>query len=149
MPLVDLVICSSIDIGVPAAEVWPHILDPKAWKHGHQPLRVSGRPDAEGEIREARFIRDGKDSCLRTQTVVLEPPVRKVVMVTTDVDPWPGWATWHVNGKAELTRVMFELFCHVLIPDGELTPRQYQEMSQQRFRAELRDLKALLERAPA
>src|SRR5687768_1545528 len=65
---IDLVTHSRIEIAASAASIWPHILEPKAWKQGLQPVHHSGPAQGLGE-RQIAFGEDGVTVLLILDTV--------------------------------------------------------------------------------
>lgn len=143
--IVDLVTHNSVEILAEPAVVWPFLLDTDSWKQGAKPVRESGEPNAAGEIRVAHGVVDGVEYALTIETVVLDPPSRKVVKLLTGSPDDPGWAAWQLIPLGSSTLVIYDVYSQHDIGSTELSADDYLASHQIRFDAELAVLKRLVE----
>ncbi|MEU6799325.1 SRPBCC family protein [Nonomuraea wenchangensis] len=142
--IVDLVTHNFVEIRAEPAAVWPFLLDTDRWKQGAKPVRESGEPGAVGEVRVAREVIDGIEYGLTVETVVLEPPFRKVVKLLTGAPDDPGWAAWQLVPLVGSTLVSYDVYSRHEM-DGGMTADDYRAANRRRFDAELATLKQLVE----
>ncbi|WP_409463907.1 SRPBCC family protein [Amycolatopsis sp. GA6-003] len=140
---VDLVTRNVVEIPAEPAAIWPLLLDPDRWKQGAKPVWESGEPGAVGEVRVAREAIDGAEYRLAVETVVLEPPFRKVVKLLTGAPDDPGWAAWQLVPLAGSTLVSYDVYSRHEI-DGGTTADDYRAANRLRFDTELATLKRLV-----
>ncbi|WP_031467637.1 hypothetical protein [Sciscionella sediminilitoris] len=142
--IVDLVTHNVVEILAEPVAIWPFLLDTDSWKQGAKPVRESGEPDAVGEVRVAREVIDGVEYSLTVETVVLEPPFRKVVKLSTGAPEDPGWAAWQLVPLVGSTLVSYDVYSRHEM-DGVMTADDYRAANRHRFDAELATLKRLAE----
>ncbi|WP_165436239.1 SRPBCC family protein [Amycolatopsis suaedae] len=143
--IVDLVTHNSVEIPAEPAVIWPFLLDTNSWKQGAKPVRESGEPDAVGEVRVARGQSDGVEYVLTVETVVLEPPFRKVVKLLTGSPGDPGWAAWQLVPLGDSALVSYDVYSRHDIGGAGLSVEDYLASHRVRFDAELAELARLVE----
>ncbi|WP_033287677.1 SRPBCC family protein [Amycolatopsis jejuensis] len=142
---IDLVTRNVVEIVAEPATIWPFLLDTDSWKQGAKPVRESGEPDSVGEIRVARQVVDGVEYTLTIETVVLEPPTRKVVKLLTGSSGDPGWAAWQLVPLGASTLVSYDVYSRHDAGGTGMTADDYLAAQRNRFDAELAELKRLAE----
>jgi len=145
----ELVTHSRVIVDRPAREVWPHIVEPNGWKQGAKLVRHGGRFAALGPDGEPAFLMD---------EVELFPEARRTIRLSSlDGTLW-GWATWYLEAVAGGTVVGYDVYSLMEVPLAAVggTPEAaaqglagYRQMNQDRFDAELVELKRLVESTPA
>jgi hypothetical protein len=147
----------SILIDRPAATIWPFILNTDKWKHALQPRRVSGVEGQTGEI-VAQSLAAGQPPLFYGETVELVPNVRRTIkLYAPNHGPLIGFASWELEEAGAKTRVTYHVYSETLISPDDLKNQSSTQLAaagmtsesqnQQRFRAELRELKRLAEQA--
>jgi hypothetical protein len=151
-PWVAVVVRSEIQIERPASQVWPVLLDLKAWKQGIGALaHVAGAVGAEDELR---FLvpPDGNAAngyFLRTAHVV---PLHRIVfeLFPRERATFFGFASFTLEEQQGRTTVTYDVYLDFRSADlsgqqrAELRRRRHDEM-QVKFAAEHAKLKALIE----
>lgn len=143
--MVDLVTHNAVEILAEPSVVWPFLLDADSWKQGAKPVRESGEPNAVGEVRGAREVVDGVEYVLTVETVVLDPPFRKVVKLLTGSPDDPGWAAWQLVPHGGSTLAAYDLYSRHDIGGTGMNADDYLAAHRLRFDAELAELKRLVE----
>ncbi|MBB4684620.1 SRPBCC family protein [Amycolatopsis jiangsuensis] len=144
--IVDLVTHNTVEILAEPADIWPFLLDTDSWKQGAKPTWESGEPNAVGEVRVARAVIDGVEYALTVETVVLDPPHRKVVKLLTGSPEDPGWAAWQLVPLGRSTLVSYDVYSRHDIADAGMTTGDYRAANRLRFDAELAELTRLVEK---
>ena len=144
---IDLVTHSRIDIAATAASIWPHILEPHAWKQGLQPVHHSGPAQGLGE-RQIAFGEDGVTVVLILDTVALITDIRKTIKITMDSSP-VSWASWTLAEHGGVTTVSYDVYGLVSLPADALegmgiSVAGYVQMNQARFDSELLGLREIV-----
>jgi hypothetical protein len=147
----------SILIDRPAATIWPFILNTDQWKHALQHRRVSGIEGQTGEI-VAESLAAGQPPLFYTETVELVPNVRRTIkLYAPNHGPLIGFASWELEQVNAKTRVTYHVYSETLMSPADLKTQSSAQLAaagtasesqnQQRFRAELKELKRLAEQA--
>jgi hypothetical protein len=148
---------ASILIDRPAATIWPFILNTEQWKQTLHHRRVSGAAGEMGEI-VAESLAAGQAPLFYSETVELVPQVRRTIkLYAPDHGPLIGFASWELQERDARTRVTYHVYSETLMSADELKTQSVAQFSaagkasdssnQQRFRAELKELKRLVEKA--
>ena len=146
---IEIVTHSRVTITRSPSAIWPHIVEPGAWKQGAQLVRQGDRIAAMGPDGTPRFMADEAE---------LEPEVRRTLRLTGLDGALLGWSMWYLEPIPGGTRVGYDVYSLIQVPLGDAggspeaaaeLQRRYQVISQQRFDAELEALKRLVEIAGA
>lgn len=143
----EIITRSRVAVARPAGEIWPHILEPNQWKQGAKLMPHENRFAAVGPDGTPVFLVD---------EVELVPERRRTIRLTSlDGINW-GWSTWYLEPAPGGTVAGYDVYSLMPVPLAALggTPeaarRQaagLQRMNQERFDAELLELKRLVEAA--
>ena len=145
----------SIVIDRPASAVWPFILNTDRWKRALQHRRVSGTANEIGEV-VAESLAAGAAPLFYSETMELVPNVRRTIkLYPANGGPLIGFASWELERDKASTRVTYHVYSESLLTPEDLqaqSPAQLaaaadssKAQNQQRFRAELQELKRLVE----
>jgi len=153
-PALNLNTHSRVTIDAPAAAIWPHIVEPRAWKQGLE-LRRHGSPSGLGETFAAFAPGDPESIAFFVENVELLPNARRTIKLHTPDGALIGFATWTLVETGGHTVVGYDVYSETLLSDEQrraLTREALAEQekassasSQERFDAELRALKRLVE----
>lgn len=141
----SLVTHNDITIAAPAERIWPHIVEPDAWKAGAQLVPVEG-----AEHRFLAVMRGDPDTPLFAVTnVEFAPPARRTIRLNALDGALIGFATWELTPTEDGTRVAYHVYSQQEVPPGApaIDREAYVEDNRQRFQAELTSLKVLVEAA--
>ena len=151
-----LVVQRAITIDRSTVAVWPHIVDPTAWKQGNRLAHHSGPWGAEGEVFAALPPSGGAPDYFLVNAELVPYHRRTMKLVGTD-GTLIGFATYSLEERDGRTTVRYDVFAETRLPAGATagaldTARARaaagQRSSAQRFDAELAALKRLVESGP-
>ena len=140
---VSLVTHNAVTIAAPAERIWPHIVEPDAWKAGAQLVPVEG-----AEHRFQAVMPDAPDTPLfHVTNVEFDPPARRTIRLNALDGSLIGFATWELTATDGGTRVAYHVYSQQEAPAGApaIDREAYVEDNRQRFQDELDALKALVE----
>lgn len=139
----SLVTHNAVVIAAQAERIWPHIVEPDAWKAGAQLVPVEG-----AEHRFQAVMPDAPDTPLFEVTnVEFHPPARRTIRLNALDGALIGFATWELTATDGGTRVAYHVYSQQESPAGgpAIDREAYVEENQKRFQDELNALKALVE----
>ena len=139
----SLVTHNAVTIAAPAERIWPHIVEPGAWKAGAQLVPVEGV-----EHRFQAVMPDAPDTPLFEVTnVEFDPPARRTIRLNALDGALIGFATWELTAMDGGTRVAYHVYSQQEAPPGgpAFDREAYVEDNRKRFQDELNALKALVE----
>lgn len=151
-----LVAQRSVTIDRSAMAVWPHIVEPSAWKQGNRLAHHSGPWGGEGEVFAARSAPGAAPDYYLVNAELVPYRRRTMKLVGTD-GTLMGFATYSLEERDGRTTVRYDVFAETRLPAGTTsgasdTARARaaagQRASAQRFDAELASLKRLVESGP-
>ena len=141
----SLVTHNAVTIAAPAKRIWPHIVEPDAWKAGAQLVPVEG---AEHRF-QAVMPNDPDTPLFHVTNVEFDPPARRTIRLNALDGTLIGFATWELTPANGGTRVAYHVYSQQEAPPGgpAIDREAYLEDNRKRFQEELNSLKALVERA--
>ena len=152
---VELVTYNEIVINRPASEIWPHIINPEAWKQGAKLELVSGEQGKLGAIYRAFLPAKPGETLFYSEDVELVPnQVRSIKIYQPAQGALTGYSSWRLRADGESTRLSYHVLSEFLLPaEAAAMPvaalKAMQEKSRkdnhQRFQRELEALKRLIE----
>ena len=151
-----LVAQRTVTIDRSAMAVWPHIVEPSAWKQGNRLVHVAGPWGAEGETFAALPAAGGAPDFYLVNAELVPYRRRTMKLVGTD-GTLDGFATYSLEERDGRTTVRYDVVAETRIPDGaspgavdsaRARAAAGQREAVQRFDAELAALKRLVEAAP-
>jgi carbon monoxide dehydrogenase subunit G len=153
----ELIAHNEVLIDRPATQIWPYIIEINGWKQGNRLVHVAGERGGLGEIFASvpRDKPDGEPSNY-VQTVELTPRERRTIKIYgLERGPLIGFASWELEEKDGRTRVSYHVYTEVLLPltsvesrttnELEEAQRRYVLDNNTRFKAELQELKRIVE----
>jgi hypothetical protein len=155
-PTIELNSHTSVLIDLPAEKIWPHIIDPSAWKQGASIIHIDGPEGGLGEVTGA-IMPDAPETILfYAKTVELEPNRRKTIkLYGTEGGPLIGFASWQLEPVDGSTRVSYHVYSESPLADVGLADApteevqafqiEYHKANHERFQRELEGLKKILE----
>ena len=153
---IELITHSSVAIDRPAAEIWPYIVDPSAWKQALPLRHHAGEAGAVGEVFAAFEPTDPNTIIYLVKNVELVANERRTIKLTrTGHGALIGYATWTLTGHDGYSLVTYDVYTESLLTAQEgarVTPEQLAEQTRAgyesnkaRFDRELEALKMLVE----
>ena len=137
----DLVTHNSVLIQAPAADVWPHVVTPDAWKQGAQ-LKPA---DDSGMVFHAVMPNQPDQPLYLVVNVEFEPNARRTIRLSSLDDALMGYATWVLRAVDDGTLVTYDVYSYTpALPEG-VSEADYMLANKQRFQAELEALKTIVE----
>jgi hypothetical protein len=147
----------SVLIDAPARAIWPYIQNTDQWKHALHHRLVSGVAGERGEVVAESLAAD-QAPLFYIETVELVPNVRRTIkLVAANHGPLMGFASWELEETTAGTRVTYNVYSEALLSAKDLqsqssaalaaAERASATQNQERFRAELQDLKRLVEQS--
>ncbi|WP_396221750.1 hypothetical protein, partial [Gemmatimonas sp.] len=100
--------------------VWPHIVEPSAWKQGNRLTHVGGPWGAAGEVFAARPAAGGAPDYYLVNAELVPYRRRTMKLVGTD-GTLMGFATYSLEEHDGRTTVRYDVFAETRLPAG-LTP---------------------------
>lgn len=142
----SLVTHNAVIIAAPAERIWPHIVEPDAWKAGAQLVPVEG---AEHRF-QAVMPNDPDTPLFHVTNVEFDPPARRTIRLNALDGVLIGFATWELTPANGGTRVAYHVYSQQEAPPGSpaIDREAYVEDNRTRFQDELNALKALVEPPP-
>jgi hypothetical protein len=152
---VNLITHSSVQIDRPPAVIWPHIVEPNAWKQGLDLRPHAGQPGQIGEVFAAFDPADPGPIGFFAENVELVPNRRRTIKLYDAKGTLLGFGTWTLVVSGGGTMVGYDVYSETLIPPEQAgatspraraaTEREALESNQKRFDSELAALKMLVE----
>lgn len=146
---------SEVTIDRPAATIWPHILDPNAWKQGAKSWHHSGPIGRVGEVFAAGDPAEKAKAAFRFENVELVPNQRRTIKLYNPTGALIGYASWWLREQGGRTLVGYDVYSETLIDaaQAKATPleklreaeRSAMTTNKARFDQELVALKRLVE----
>ncbi len=142
----SLVTHNAVIIAAPAERIWPHIVEPDAWKAGARLVPVEG---AEHRFR-AVMPNDPDTPLFHVTNVEFDPPARRTIRLNALDGTLIGFATWELTPANGGTRVAYHVYSQQEAPPGgpAIDREAYLEDNRNRFQDELNALKAFVEPPP-
>ena len=141
----SLVSHNAVVIDAEAARIWPHIVNPDAWKAGAQLVPVEG-----AEHRFKAVLPDDPDTALfHVTNVEFDAPQRRTIRLNALDGALIGHASWELTPVDGGTRVAYHVYSQQEVPSGQppIDREAYLQANDTRFQAELQALKRLVETA--
>lgn len=133
---------NAILIAASPAEIWPHVVDPSAWKAGAKLIPLG---DSAG-----RFKAVGPDdpdvALFYVDNVELVPERRRTIRLNAPDGALIGFASWELTQQDAATLVEYHVYSQQTLSPGQSrgAQREYQRSDFQRFQKELESLKRLV-----
>jgi hypothetical protein len=155
---VNLVTHSEVLITRPRSAVWPHIVDPNAWKQGAKLWHHAGPPGQVGEVFAAGDPANRAEVMFFVENVELVPSQRRTIKIYLPSGTLLGFASWWLREDRGSTTVGYDVFSETPLPAAPATgaaadsirraEQSDRAANQARFDAELRALKRVVEASP-
>lgn len=157
-PATNLNTHSAVTIDRPATVIWPHILDPSAWKQGAKLWHHAGPVGQVGEIFAAGDPADTRQVMFFLENVELTPNERRTIKLYLADGTLIGFASWSLRAEGGRTVVGYDVHSETRLDSAQAqampgtrirkTERSQQAENQRRFDQELVALKRLVEASP-
>lgn len=151
----NLVTHSEVTIDRPAAKIWPHIVDPNAWKQGAKSWHYAGPAGQVGEVFAAGDPAARAKPAFLFENVELVPNQRRTIKIYATGGALIGFASWWLHEQGGRTVVGYDVYSETLFAPGTApapdklheAERTQATTNKARFDAELVGLKTLVESA--
>ncbi len=157
-PALELVTYNEIVIDRSASVIWPHILDPEAWKQGAKLELVGGEQGKLGAIYRAFLPVKPGETLFYSEDVELVPnQVRSIKIYQPAQGALTGYSSWRLRAEGESTRLSYHVLSEFLLPaEAAAMPaaalnamqEKNRKDNHRRFQQELEALKRLVENEP-
>jgi len=147
---VDLISHEAVLIRAASSKVWPHILDPHAWKQGAALVPL---PAPDGRVRFKAVMPDHPETVVfYAEQIELIDGQRRTMRLNTVDGTLIGYSSWVLTPQPGATLVEYHVYSTVDLGQPAANAaerlkleRDYRVLNQQRFLAELEALKRLVE----
>jgi hypothetical protein len=156
-PAANLVTHSEVTIDRPAAKIWPHILDPNAWKQGAKAWHYAGPAGQVGEVFAAGDPAAKSKPEFLFENVELVPNQHRTIKIYATGGALIGYASWWLKEQGGRTVVGYDVYSETVIDPAQArasTPEKLRESeraaaatNKARFDQELVALKKLVDTA--
>ncbi len=153
----NLITHNEMLIESPAALVWPHIVQPGAWKQGAELQQVAGPTGARGALYAA-VMPGSKEPAYYVLDVEFVPNARRTLkLMLSREGPLLGFASWGLRERGGFTTITYDVYSvyeqrgpqagdSSTAHDETLEAQKIVAAQTVRFDEELRRLKELVER---
>lgn len=150
----DLVTHSEVVIERPAAAIWPHVVDPSAWKRGVALRLHAGRQGTVGAVHAAIDAARPDVALFYTEDVEVVPHRQRTIKLYQPDGTLIGYATWWLREAGGRTTVGYDVYSEfrraapatrAAADSMRRADREYVDTNQRRFDEELLGLKRLVE----
>lgn len=139
----SLVTHNAVVIAAQAERIWPHIVEPDAWKAGAQLVPVEG-----AEHRFKAVLPDDPDTALfHVTNVAFDAPHRRTIRLNALDGTLIGHASWELTPVEGGTRVAYHVYSQQAVPADQppIDREAYVHANRTRFQEELNALRKLVE----
>ena len=139
----SLVTHNAVVIAAAPEGIWPHIVDPDAWKAGARLVPVEG-----AEHRFKAVMPDDPDTALfHVTNVEFDAPRRRTMRLNALDGALIGHASWELTLVDGGTRVAYHVYSQQTLPPGQppIDREAYVQANRARFQEELNALRTLVE----
>ncbi len=153
----DLVTHNEVVINAAPAKIWPHIVDPNAWKRTGKRVSVDGEPGKAGEKFKVVAKDNPQEVLYYVENVEMVEQRRRTIRITATDGTLIGYSSWSLVPQGGKTAVRYDVYCFDAVPieKADASPaeiaaakKSYFDDNYRRFDAEFAVLKKLVEAHP-